>query len=125
MTCINCGNFLPEDQYCANCDDEPRDEEQGERYAISQARDVGYKSPHRVIINDADFPVALVYGTSDQAAQEQARIIVRAVNSHDALVGALRDCVKSLERLPDVDGAYRVTCLSQAQKALALATNDD
>lgn len=31
---------------------------------------------------------------------------------------ALADCAECLKRLPDVDGAYRVTCLDQAQRAL-------
>lgn len=31
----------------------------------------------------------------------------------------LRDCVESLKRLDDKDGAYRVTCLQQAVKAIA------
>lgn len=38
------------------------------------------------------------------------------------LVGALRDCVESLTRLPDVDGAYRVTCIAHAKSLLAPAS---
>jgi hypothetical protein len=34
------------------------------------------------------------------------------------LVEALNDCIESLKRLPDVDGAYRVTCIQQAQALL-------
>ncbi len=34
------------------------------------------------------------------------------------LLAALEDCLQSLERLPDRDGAYRVTCISQARAAL-------
>ncbi len=37
------------------------------------------------------------------------------------LFQALRDALESLSRLPDVEGAYRVTCMKQAEMALALA----
>ena len=40
-------------------------------------------------------------------------------NMHDELVEALKDCTESLKRLPDTDGAYRVTCLQQARAVLA------
>lgn len=36
----------------------------------------------------------------------------------ETLATALRDCVQSLERLPDVEGAYRVTVIQQAKAAL-------
>ena len=32
---------------------------------------------------------------------------------------AMADCVNSLERLTDADGAYRITCITQAKQALA------
>ena len=32
---------------------------------------------------------------------------------------AMADCVNSLERLTDADGAYRITCITQAKRALA------
>lgn len=32
---------------------------------------------------------------------------------------ALLDCIESLKRLPDVEGAYRATCIWQAELALA------
>ena len=35
-----------------------------------------------------------------------------------ALLNVLRDCVESLSRLPNVDGAYRVTCIEQANALL-------
>lgn len=40
------------------------------------------------------------------------------------LTTALRDCVQSLKRLPDVDGAYRVTTIKQAEQALDSLNND-
>lgn len=43
----------------------------------------------------------------------------------DVLVTALRDCVQSLKRLPDVDGAYRVTAIKQAEQALETMSSDD
>lgn len=53
--------------------------------------------------------------------EEFASQIIRRFNSHASLVEALRDCVTSLEKLPDVDGAYRVTCISQGGAALRAA----
>lgn len=55
---------------------------------------------------------------------EDGRFIARAVNSHDVLVEALEDCIQSLERLPNVDGAYRVTCIQQARAAIAKAKGE-
>lgn len=56
-----------------------------------------------------------------------AREAVQVYRSHaakdakiKALEQALKDCVESLSRLPDTDGAYRVTCLESAKAALAL-----
>ena len=42
-----------------------------------------------------------------------------------ALLAALEDALASLARLPDVPGAYRVTCLQQARAALAAARGID
>lgn len=39
------------------------------------------------------------------------------------MLTALKDCVESLKRLPNVDGAFRVTCLKQAEDAIAKATS--
>lgn len=38
--------------------------------------------------------------------------------SAPALRSALQDALESLERLPDVDGAFRVTCIAQARAVL-------
>jgi hypothetical protein len=53
---------------------------------------------------------------------------VREVEANACLIAAapellqvLKDCLQSLERLPDVDGAYRVTCISEAKQAIAKA----
>lgn len=37
------------------------------------------------------------------------------------LMAALKDAVESLKRLPDVDGAYRQTCINEAEKAIRKA----
>lgn len=42
----------------------------------------------------------------------------RMHESAPALLEALEDAVESLRRLPDVEGAYRVTCIDQAQAAI-------
>jgi len=41
-----------------------------------------------------------------------------------AMLEALEDCVESLSRLPDINGAYRVTCLQQARAAIAQAKGE-
>ena len=56
--------------------------------------------------------------------QANAHFIVTAANSHQALVDALTDALECLSRLPDADGAYRVTCISQARDALRQAGSD-
>lgn len=44
---------------------------------------------------------------------------VRRLREENArLRAALFDCANSLERLPDAEGAYRITCLQQARAAL-------
>lgn len=37
------------------------------------------------------------------------------------VIAALKDCIQSLKRLPDVDGAYRISCIQQAENALKTA----
>lgn len=54
-------------------------------------------------------------------AEADLNFIIRAVNNFDALVEALNDARESLSRLPDADGAYRVTVIKQIDKALARA----
>ncbi len=49
--------------------------------------------------------------------EANARLIAAA----PCILAALEDCVESLSRLPDVDGAYRVTCIEQARAAIAKA----
>ena len=63
------------------------------------------------------YTVAGVGGIGKEETRANARIIASA----PALLGALKDCVESLERLPDLDGAYRQTCINQARAAIALA----
>lgn len=107
--------------------DAPRDEEQGERWRV----DDGCK-PNRgrvfVIDEGKRLSVAVLYGTFEQRepvsveeAQTRAARIVRAVNSHDALVGALKGVAimlnTELEKYQGEPWAQRVRA--------ALATNDD
>jgi hypothetical protein len=47
--------------------------------------------------------------------------IMNQVNNYAQLVLALTDALESLKRLPDVDGAYRQTCIKQAEEALSNA----
>ena len=61
------------------------------------------------------------HGVATFTSTEKRDEFLRAVNAHEALVEALADCVESLQRLPSVDGAYRITCLSQARAALERA----
>ena len=37
------------------------------------------------------------------------------------LLAALKDCAESLARLPDIEGAYRATCLAEARAAIRKA----
>lgn len=53
----------------------------------------------------------------DQRAAAQAACDV--LNNHEALVAVLADALESLRRLPDIDGAYRQTCIKQAEAVLA------
>jgi hypothetical protein len=66
-------------------------------------------------------PIATCYSKSD--ARPIAAYLVHAANVLPELVKALEDCEQSLSRLDDKDGAYRMTCLQQAQKALSIAKN--
>jgi hypothetical protein len=47
--------------------------------------------------------------------------IKRLREERAALLVALRDCVESLRRLPDSDGAWRVSCIQEAERAIKLA----
>jgi hypothetical protein len=60
----------------------------------------------------------------------QLKVIERAHQAFDTpryraaaydLVMAAKDALTSLQRLPDVDGAYRVTCIQQLKAALIKA----
>lgn len=56
----------------------------------------------------------LAVSERDLAIAEAARFREQCAR----LVAVVGDCAQSLARLPDVDGAYRVTCLEQAKKVL-------
>lgn len=64
--------------------------------------------------------LATIYGTGNPEGRANAAFIVTSANNHDALVEALRDALESLKRLHDIDGdgAFRVTCIKQAEVAL-------
>ncbi len=87
------------------------------------------------VILDAEgmtLAVALVQDMGSDQAHEFAALIVRAVNAHEGLVGALRDAEERLaaigERLngdvsqEDILAAYRLAYPGNARAALAGAT---
>jgi hypothetical protein len=53
--------------------------------------------------------------------EPQRKANVRLIAAAPDLLAALKDCVESLARMPDHDGAYRVTCLRQARAAISKA----
>lgn len=57
---------------------------------------------------------ARTYGAN---AAEDSKLYAAAPD----LYAALRDCLESLNRLPDADASYRVTCIAQARSALSKA----
>jgi hypothetical protein len=52
--------------------------------------------------------------------EANARLIAAAPD----LLAALRDALESLRRLPNAEGAYRVTCIGQAEAAIKKAEAD-
>jgi hypothetical protein len=66
-------------------------------------------------------PFTYPLGTDPDIATANAAFIVRSVNAHDDLVAAAKDALESLLRLPNVDAAYRVTCIGQLETAIAKA----
>jgi len=68
------------------------------------------------VVDSRDF---MVLEFDPSTSEADRAFILRACNSHHSLTNALRDCLESLRRLPDVDGAYRVTCIAEAEAALA------
>lgn len=75
-----------------------------------------------MVIGGDSIVVASVYNpfTRKFSAREVAAN-AHLISSAPDLLSALEDCVESLSRLPDTDGAYRVTCLQQARAAIAKA----
>ena len=45
----------------------------------------------------------------------------RAIAALPELLAALEDCLQSLERMPETEGAYKFTCINQAKAALIKA----
>lgn len=56
-----------------------------------------------------------------EKALKSLRDRARKEDDKSAMARALNDCYKSLSLLPDVDGAYRLTCMEQAKEALIKA----
>jgi len=54
-------------------------------------------------------------------AQARAEATAREDSARFAMEAALRDCIQSLQRLPDTEGAWRATCIGQAMTALRKA----
>lgn len=46
---------------------------------------------------------------------------IQAIRAVPQLLAALNDCLESMSRMPDTDGAFRVTCIQQARAALIAA----
>lgn len=83
--------------------------------------DVTVSCDHPATINVASMGPALT--ASPEEARANARLIVRAVNSHDELVAALRDLIAAYDRalvLAPVD-----TALEDARAALSRAEASD
>jgi hypothetical protein len=65
------------------------------------------------------------------SAKANAQRIVDCVNACQGLnpaavpelLSAAKDALESLKCLPDADKAWRITCIGQLEKAIALATN--
>ena len=89
----------------------PSPDELGLPWSVEPETDDSYPA-----IVDKDGDPCLLLDDFDPSVLD---FILRACNSHHSLTNALRDCLESLRRLPDVDGAYRVTCIAEAEAALA------
>lgn len=58
-------------------------------------------------------------GALEYAEQQAMRAYVKQLEAaREEMRAVLRDCVQCLLRLPDREGAFRVTCIQQAEKAL-------
>lgn len=75
-----------------------------------------------ILADDAQFNGATVrvfdVPDPDESQREVAQFACDAMNQYEEFLTALRDCVESLRRLPDVEGAYRRTCITQAENVL-------
>jgi hypothetical protein len=56
-------------------------------------------------------------GLEAEVAEANCDLIAAAPD----LFGALADALEALKRLPDVEGAFRVTCIAQAEQTLRKA----
>lgn len=65
-------------------------------------------SPKRAYVCTPTRNVAFIVDAGDECREENAQLIVRAVNNHDALLTALRECMTWMdERDPDHQDARR------------------
>ncbi len=60
------------------------------KLAIAAAKDGNCKSPHVVLIDDRDFPVAIVYGRDEQEATELGNLIVQQLAMYEEMITLLR-----------------------------------
>lgn len=75
----------------------------------------------------ADHVQVTVYAESD--GERVATAFRTEANAHliaaaPALLAALEDALESLRRLPDAPDAYRITCINQAEDAIASARGE-
>lgn len=58
-------------------------------------------------------------GSDFQRERESLAAIAKLESERDGLLSVLQDAAECLSRLPDVDGAYRVTVLAEVHAAVA------
>ncbi len=51
-------------------------------------------------------------------ANELVNLLNSAADKTEMILNVLKDCVECLERLPNVEGAYRVTCIQQVKSCI-------
>ena len=63
----------------------------------------------------------VIYGPDGHPLAEVDEANARLIAAAPALLAALVDAREALMRLPDTEGAYRVTCIAQAEAAITEA----
>lgn len=82
---------------CTGFDGKADEAEPRPSLAVSQARDLGVQTPHAVLIDQTDTPVALVYGRDETEARARAERAVVGLSGHAGLVAAL-ELVRKMNR---------------------------